>query len=824
MHSLTPNPITRNNLAPSRWKYGNTIKASSSALPAAPSAPQVVIPLSPYPVLKHIPRDQQPSVTSPQTRKTRLLTSLNEPLKAKASAPPLKAITSPQKDSPDWLATLSNLFCRYQTLTNKPDPSLTLFSNDTPPTPISIPLEIAHISETLRHIHAASKFFSASTGDCISLPYDAAVLSQVTVFLYEAWIARADVVSPAPRVQLILQDTLRVMDAALYLDLPALVDVCSQTAARHFQCTSCPGTPLNVWQSAHPPRNTDIEDFTGLATVLTLDILKRLPAHVLFEAERDPRLEAYAGDMPRLWAARYAMVEPDARARCTRLASASSLRKACVPAILGRHMRVGEWERAREVAREVAAEALVGKVEVEAGWGPEVVNVLQVCGEMAMGVCVRVRGVVEVGVVRDVVAGVTGVVEVEFPCGQVEGNVGYVLGRLGTMQTREDMAGMGGLGGRRKETSVLRKGTTADSVPSSLTCQEVHLKLVHDATGLHPLDLHRCMTLMAPLPSITTLNLSGLSFLPGDARILASYIDTHSALTTVLLDNCKLGGAGISTLAAKASMLVHLDVGNNVAPGDPQAAEAAFAVARWLSSGTCRCAKLRIHGNAVGAGGGVAIAQALARCKSLQEVDLSRVDLGLALVEVCGGIRKGLRRLEVDGCGSLPRIVTEALESLGRNQACKELKRLGIGLNAIPPNLALLLSGVFENAKSLTHLGLKGCDKWQLGDHGCERVLDALRGNQTLVHIDLSFNGLRDRSCRAISDLLSECKLQEVMLAGNLIADEGVRHFLKLLKRGWERRLLVDMEGNCIGAEVRRLCRRFECGKQVLHVVNQREF
>ncbi|KAI9354623.1 hypothetical protein DFJ73DRAFT_306944 [Zopfochytrium polystomum] len=97
--------------------------------------------------------------------------------------------------------------------------------------------DVAFLSPTVAHIVNAAErggFVEHKTG-IIYFSCNYAVLSQVVVFLYLRWLENAcgkDM--RVPDFTPLLPDILSIMDLAVYLDLPALVELCVLRVAENF--------------------------------------------------------------------------------------------------------------------------------------------------------------------------------------------------------------------------------------------------------------------------------------------------------------------------------------------------------------------------------------------------------------------------------------------------------------------------------------------------------------------------------------------------------------------------------------------------------------
>ncbi|KAJ3235731.1 hypothetical protein HDU81_000212 [Chytriomyces hyalinus] len=258
--------------------------------------------LSPYPVLQNIKRRQQPvQLVERNKEPSRQSDACHPKLASTASSDP-NLDTKPClaivafKDLSEWEHALQTNETEYEMWS----PSLDKISIQSSPNQsescdqsgsistkpagrkFEVHKEVAFASQTLRHIYTSSHNFAESHENIVQLPFDETTLIQLIVFLY-AQSLDSDMPQPKSRTSHFepnLRDALLIMDAALYLDLPILVEKCSDLCAR------------NIHQ---------IESFENLPHPLVCDILKRISPIDLWFIETNPTLNLHSHSMQRLW-------------------------------------------------------------------------------------------------------------------------------------------------------------------------------------------------------------------------------------------------------------------------------------------------------------------------------------------------------------------------------------------------------------------------------------------------------------------------------------------------------------------------------------------
>ncbi|KAI9354622.1 hypothetical protein DFJ73DRAFT_306949 [Zopfochytrium polystomum] len=344
------------------------------------------------------------------------------------------------------------------------------------------------------------------------------------------------------------------------------------------------------------------------------------------------------------------------------------------------------------------------------------------------------------------------------------------------------------------------------------------------------------------VPIVTQLHVSRLSlgaFLP--TRLVSS---SSTSLTQLHLRQVNLGATGVLDLLGQLSFtgthLISLDLAANIARSDQRAAEAGFAISKWLATATAsrlRC--LGLSRNYFCSAGALAIAEGCKppACPSLTEVDCSGLDLGIALPRLVHALlgsnqsrRVALRSLNVSDPSAPPRLLAETLVLLtatsgvggtGRAQQLgpghpqqyqQHLTALNLSRAALTPPLLPLLGRAVSSLSSLATLTLQGSfvegkdsrvDPLAppLEDAGFASLCAHLDGPLPLRRLDVSFQRLGDASCLRLGEMMCGMlpRLCAVGFRGNCTTEQGMNSLEDLLDRvGGSRRVIVDFRGNPI--------------------------
>ncbi|KAJ3181442.1 hypothetical protein HDU87_001050 [Geranomyces variabilis] len=325
--------------------------------------------------------------------------------------------------------------------------------------------------------------------------------------------------------------------------------------------------------------------------------------------------------------------------------------------------------------------------------------------------------------------------------------------------------------------------------------------------------------------NVRDLVLSRMSVSLQSHGVLAAKVASATCtLRTLNLAHCNLRAAGIQQLAAALrinSSIKHLNIAYNIPYDDSEGPGAARALASTLTQQPEPIAleELVLAGNNLTTAGVISLCEALGKRSRITRMDFSDMDLNASLKHLgralvtpgcvetvsCTGAA-----IDISGTRILPRtfadfcaVLTSAAASAAQQQeqlpCTTELNVSRVQFNHdFAISLRTLL--IPESRVALTRLVLAGVDDdpdCALGDVGCGMLLDALKSNVTLRHLDLSVQRLSDAMCVHLSVCFEvNVTLEDVVLCGNYIGDRGARELLGCFKKLPPRPCTVDVGGN----------------------------
>ncbi len=275
--------------------------------------------------------------------------------------------------------------------------------------------------------------------------------------------------------------------------------------------------------------------------------------------------------------------------------------------------------------------------------------------------------------------------------------------------------------------------------------------------GLEPLQAG----LVASKIAVLDLELKGLGL--NGAHCLSRISHSHPHLKDLRLSRNKLCDESLRVLVGglQHSLLEFLDLREN------EFGELGVrALAEFVQSPTCSLQKLLLCGNALGARGAAAVAEAITPASTLEEL-----------------------LLEGTGCGDEGAVVLAA--ALGRSSRLRTLVLNECGITAAG---ALALAEGLSKTSSLTTLRLN--NNPNVGDEGC-RALVSLPGSTVRI-LDVGRCGL---SSAVLSSCIGDTPVTHICLFGNRLAP-GLEEALAdpALRAAAERSRLVDLDvgGNAL--------------------------
>ncbi|KAI9343116.1 hypothetical protein BDR26DRAFT_858575 [Obelidium mucronatum] len=888
MHSRNT-PAKNSTKIQTRWKYGNSITLPH-ALAASPhdhpivalAAPAAAEPLlettrRPLLLLKRIPDIPMAKVSNcePVSFLSRLDHELNCTTRSSAFPTQLSSvagnITSYEDQGElvdpllsremDWEDELDRRIAIHQKWSSCEDTINIKSGNSSASSRVFfVPTDVAAVSETLCHIRKCSSKFLEHSRNYIALPFDEDIILQLLCFMFKSWEDSflKKPIAGAPFIPN-LCDVLLVMDAAMYLNLQELVNICSDLAAKYITC---------------------VLSLDSLAPPLVMDILKRLSIYDLRQIEPDIPISVSPGEVSRLWEQQFCRLQQK---------SESSVFQTRAMLLSAESEHDGQQYRTR--ARNICITKLFEE---------QLSNTLsqqQYDGLIAIG---KIDGMilhnlqVEFGICKahdptnwtSVLALLVNLrsieVSIKGPLSQSECTVFDSFFKRRNLAVEINFHVVTPIDDN-SVTSLLNPGKactsysqTQPSMNSPSIYRHKQLPAIHMSPNPKPdlvVEEHaqevrmafkrtsnksgipiqlvvRYLKMLPSMVSITNLCLENHPLRSEGAKIIASHLESGlSTITTLNLSSTQLSAKGVMyivqacTPTTSSTAIKHISLSHNTKRHDEYISEAARSTAKLITT-TKTLESLNLSGNFFGPSGNIAICESISKNSTLQVLHVSQIDLGIGFTDLCKAIAKadGMSRLKTvyaQDISVLPRVFCEGLALLANCKRTSKspiaLERLALGGNALPMDVGVLIHRLVSNPNltSLVYLDLSGgCGGSDMQSSGfledaeSETLLQGLLGNRTLKHLDLSMQRLTNSVCTVLAKTVPACNLQDVILRQNLITDEGVQVLVDCVKHKLMigRRVTFDLEENYVSDEMCKQMKRFEYGVQVIHVFKQRKW
>ncbi|KAJ3283980.1 hypothetical protein HK104_010141 [Borealophlyctis nickersoniae] len=739
--------------------------------------------------------------------------------------------------------------------------------------PERVPLVIAYQSETIKHIHEASASFRERAEGILKFPtISATVMCDVITFLYHSWYASSRVIqthnqpcqpdtpgmpnqalgddSTVPTFSLNVPHILELLDAAVYLDLSNLADLCAKVAAE---------------------RISDITSFGGLAAPLIRSILKRLSIGDLCLCEhrlitpawrtgnnRNVELDLPVIDTKPIWIRNYlklsrqlshsssfrkSMAKVDwtmARKQCVKFYIEQCMHQLSHPAARSKLLKVLEIEAEGISELQMAitgSNSAVGEDE----WGEAFAALSNLStvrisvaekGDMSHLlthlVASKCRDIeLQVPVASTVPAAdvvwlssksAGSATNLEKSVGQAPQNAREV--RLG-VSCRLDVSNVRGTGSTfpcgKHAMSQDHSGFSAALDGSN----RFRLTIMQDAEALPWSTTRLSLLTCAAAYPLTELSLSGTHLGTEGATTISEFISQSDICCWKHLDlsNTDTGSLGICAVLkslASNAILTHLNVSHNISKSDPHSTEAGKSIGSILKSDTHRLRELDISFNNFTAVGLLAITTALGENSQMEMIGMAGLDLGPCVRNMVERTKSGrgvCRRFRLGDNQLLPRSMVELIEiwAQGRQKNVVPITELDLSRNMFDDYVGSALSSLLKSKQCrLVRLDLVGAeeDGFVFGDQGCAMLLKALWGNRSLKYLNLSHQYFAAEGSSMLAQTLPGCALEEVVLQHNLMGNVEVGMLEKAAERMSEmdnmkrRVIVVDLAGNLVSAGV----------------------
>ncbi|KAJ3387074.1 hypothetical protein HDU84_001047 [Entophlyctis sp. JEL0112] len=567
----------------------------------------------------------------------------------------------------------------------------------------AVPVDVAYQSGTLQHIHKSQTPFKEGHQKFTILPFEEHVLEQILCFLYLQWMEANNLQVPSefycgfhPN----LEDILILMDAAMYLDIFALVNICSKLAAENF---------------------SKISSFENLSDILTVDILKKVDAFNLLVAEKDPLLAHLTRDFAKIMRMKFRLIceakmRADKELSCQELifenekASLQAKKAVIAQALSSKLSDPNLCMHDLELLQQILSSSEVLLVQdLEFTLAPQQANwfatgLLQ-CMVNLQFVSVHIHIKIiksQIDLLQALLYDMKLKLQLHLVFHVAGSNyaedVELLTKALGTGSSQEGIKASANSGFSKKAILPAVKKSTDDKAANGISVlhnKGMGVTLRSDESScLSWRDVASAMSsifsgrarwqtaIEASATRFSKLILRDVYLGPNGAAVLAERVG-HLRIMQLDVARTQAGARGVAALvrAAGAAGIIEVDVSGNVAGAgeDASAVDAyAGALAWFVAGGGCAGAELRAAANACGGGaGGVAIARGLARSE-LRGLwlggDASAASVFGDLCLAAGALlarRSALRRLGLVGIRMSPRLLARGLVALfaGATQA-----------------------------------------------------------------------------------------------------------------------------------------------------------
>ncbi|KAJ3194306.1 hypothetical protein HK101_003022 [Irineochytrium annulatum] len=359
--------------------------------------------------------------------------------------------------------------------------------------------------------------------------------------------------------------------------------------------------------------------------------------------------------------------------------------------------------------------------------------------------------------------------------------------------------------------------TDANNGKQKLRVRQLTLQLFADENGLSPSSCAVLLPIKDHLSNYRSV-CAEINGLPIGVTLMRLYRSLHAIpmLQSLTLKKAFLGAKGVCALMhqlSKMRSLVQLDISENVADGDIYGAEAGGAVAKWIEFNS-QLRELTLSGNFFSSGT-IVIVSAIKNCRSLEALDMSSVELSSTFPQFCKSVR-GIKQLHINATSLLVRNTALLCQSISENPNDYQLRDLHIGENLMTRQSSSVFCVLFQKF-FLVKLELIGGDGCRLEDDGCAAMFTALQRNTSLKQIDLTNQGAGVQTAEALARVLGGCLLEEIVLQKNCLYDPAAKMITAGVER-LKRDVFIDLQHNRLSPNALRYLKKYETGRQVILV------
>ncbi|TPX36930.1 hypothetical protein SmJEL517_g00913 [Synchytrium microbalum] len=643
---------------------------------------------------------------------------------------------------------------------------------------MSLPHEVLKESGTLRHFQKSMRSFREGITNSIELPtLDSSILLDAAMFMIASYHSKQS------RTELsfnpVREHLLELMDAAVYLDLPGLVNICAQQAAENL---------------------FDVDSFGDLQSVCIRNILRRAAIPQLCWAEHRVLKSEFSTDS--IWHSRYCNILAASSA-----VTLSSPRLHCIKHYV-------EECLAKPLSSDTAVDVLyvlehdgLDLEEMKIGTAPwetfgsrqrmrKILNSLPKCTRLT----ITLRKF-HAAMVSDILADSRAWkrnLTLEIPCNGIPASV-----NLSPLLTRTLQESSSVIPARDKSgMAVMLDKTQQLEVGESLSRQEtrptrreewfgISLRLVPSAIGLSDADFDSFLNDTLSSCYISELDTSKMRLCPEFISNLV--VNTGSRLTRLKLSSSGINSLSLinlfRSLTSYYSYLQELDISQNLnAPSDASCTEAAQYLSKYLSSPQCRIRTLNISSTRLGVSGLLSLFEGVSRCKTLQHLNLADTDMSPVSSALFTCLEtKPLESLNLAGNSLPPRMVLTLLGNASHGIA-SFVRDLNLNGCLWHEECIEKLAAALENSSCrLTHLHLAGGSaslSHGLEDKGCSILASGIQRNRSLLRLDISSQQIGDYGLKKLFQAAIHCPtLHTIIAQENCVTSDSIKVVNKLLRK-----------------------------------------